>query len=145
MSKNPRYYSHKFKKPGLNYEIGISIYENKVVWCRGPNTAQQNDFAVYEEELRSKIPITRVIIGDKGYRGDADRISTPNPRAESLELRKFKGRVRARHESFNSRLKNFRALDSRFRHGIEAHKDVFEAILVICQIQLENGFPLFDA
>ena len=53
-------------------------------------------------------------------------------------------RARARHETFNGRIKNFGCLDDRFRHGMEKHKICFEAVCVIVQYQLENGSPLFD-
>jgi O6-methylguanine-DNA--protein-cysteine methyltransferase len=89
------------------------------------------------------IPPGKKVIADKGYRGEKDIISTPSSQ-DPPELRKFKSRARARHESFNARIKNFRCLDMRFRHGIEKHKIVFEAVCVICQYQLENGSPLFD-
>ena len=39
-------------------------------------------------------------IGDKGYRGEKGVMSTPNAH-DAKPLRKFKGRVRSRHESFN--------------------------------------------
>jgi len=83
------------------------------------------------------------VIGDNGYRGERGVVSTPNAH-DPEELRKFKSRARARHESFNGRIKNFRCLDVRFRHGIAKHKMVFEAVCVIVQYQLENGSPLFD-
>jgi len=53
-------------------------------------------------------------------------MSTPNQFDEE-ELKAFKRRARSRQESFNSRLKNFGALEQRFRHGQEKHKIVFEA------------------
>ena len=83
------------------------------------------------------------VIADGGYPGQQEIISGPNP-MDPKPLRKFKSRARMRHESFNSRLKRFRCLDVRFRHGVSRHKVVFEAICVICQYQLENGHPLFD-
>jgi uncharacterized membrane protein len=60
-------------------------------------------------------------------------------------LRKFKSRAQSHHESFYAQLKVFWCLDVRFCHGIEKHKIAFEAVCVICQYQLENGSPLFDA
>ena len=59
-----------------------------------------------------------------------------------------------RHETFNSRMKVFDVLDSRFRHrghprdksvtGSEVkHKWCFDAVLVICQLQMECGYPIF--
>jgi len=110
----------------------------------GPFPAGNPDINVFRQGLKEKIPAGKMVIGDNGYRGEKNIISTPNNAHDPAELRKFKSRARARHETFNSRLKNFLCLEDRFRHGIEKHRIVFEAICVICQYQLENGSPLFD-
>ena len=57
---------------------------------------------------------------------------------------KSKKRVRARHETFNGRLKAFSALKQVFRHDLFKHKIFFQAIVAIVHIQLENGHPLFQ-
>jgi hypothetical protein len=143
ISKNPKYYSHKFKQAALDYEIGLSVYENRLVWMNGPFPAGQHDITIFRKDLNDMIPAGKKVIGDKGYRGE-NCVSTPSSH-DPAELRKFKSRARARHESFNARIKNFLILERRFRHGIAKHQTVFEAICVICQYQLENGSPLFDA
>ena len=38
---------------------------------------------------------------------------------------------------------NYR-LDGRFRHSIKRFEDCFEAVCVICQYQIENGYDLYD-
>lgn len=144
MSKDKTYYSHKFKQSGIDYELGLSVYENKLVWMNGPFKASRHDITIFKHAgLRDMIPEGHRVIADKGYKGAPDQISTPNSHDPAV-LRKFKSRARARHESFNARIKNFRCLDERFRHGVENHRIVFEAVCVICQYQLENGSPLFD-
>ena len=60
------------------------------------------------------------------------------------DMAEFKQRVLARHESFNQRLKSFRCLTTKFRHGIDDHKVAFEAVCVITIYEMENGSPLFD-
>lgn len=142
-AKNPKYYSHKFKNPGLTYELGVSIFHNSLVWMKGPDKASVHDITVFRDELKDKIPNGKKAIADKAYRGEKEKVSAPNPR-DPKELRRFKSRARARHESFNARLKAFQCLDDRFRHGKDKHQICFEAVAVICQYQLENGSPLFD-
>jgi hypothetical protein len=66
------------------------------------------------------------VIGDKGYIGEKDIISTPNSH-DPPDVRHFKSRAQARQESFKARIKNFACLDVRFRHGIHNHKTCFEA------------------
>lgn len=143
LGKNPKFYSHKFKQAGLLYELACSIYENKLVWMRGPFNASRHDITQFRSELLAKIPVGKKGVGDNGYRGEPNALSTPNSQ-DPPELRKFKSRARARQESFNARIKVFQCLDQRFRHGIKKHKICFEAVCVIVQYQLENGSPLFD-
>ena len=33
---NPKWYSHKFKGPGLHYKIGVCIKTRWLVWVNGP-------------------------------------------------------------------------------------------------------------
>jgi hypothetical protein len=145
LSKNPAWYSHKFHQSAVDYEIGISIYTQQVVWISGPHRAGANDISIYRKNggLKEKIPRGKRAIGDNGYRGEAATISTPNSN-DIPSLRKFKGRARARQETFNSRIKTFACLVKKFRHGLVRQKQVFEAVCVICQYQMENGSPLFD-
>ena len=84
------------------------------------------------------------ILGDMGYEGEPDYISIGNS-FDPRELAEFKDRALSRHESFNSRIKIFDCLTTKFRHGVDNHKVAFEAICVIVVYKLENGSPLFDA
>jgi hypothetical protein len=109
LSKNPKYYSHKHKHVALTYELGISVYENKLLWIKGPKPASKHDISVYQEELKNKIPAGKRALGANGYHGEPNTISTPNSH-DSPELCQFKSHDRARHETFNGRIKNFKCL-----------------------------------
>ena len=143
------WYSAKYNKAGLAYEIAIAIHHNKVVWINGPFPAGQNDKKIFPEPdgLMSKILPGKKVIADEGYRGEPDIVATRN-NFDSKFMKKFKGRAKARHESFNSRLKAFHVISEPFRgHGderMEKHKAVFEACCVIVQYEMDNGHPLFD-
>ncbi len=52
-SQDSRYYSHKYGKAGLNYELGISLSESKLIWMNGPFVAGGNDKSVLKKQ-RSK-------------------------------------------------------------------------------------------
>ena len=153
MSKNPKTYSHKFKQAGLAYEIALAIYESKCVHINGPFDASVHDKTIFEDPtldedgkpkgLMYKIPKGKKAIGDKGYQGFPGIVSTSNSH-DTPEVRKFKGRAKARQESFNRRIEAFKILSERFRHAREKHKVIFEAVVVICCYQMENGSPLFD-
>ena len=142
-NKNSKFYSHKFKTSALNYEIGIDLYRSRVVHIRGPYRAAIHDITVFREELMDKIPDGHFCIGDKGYLGEPAKVMGPNS-YDTPAARKFKGRARARHESFNKRIKFFACMELCFRHGIEEHQICLEAVVVICQYEMEMGTPLFD-
>ena len=141
--KDSSWYSHKFKQAGVNYELGVNVYENKLVWIKGPDKAATHDITVYRKDLKKKIPKGKRVIADGGYKGEPKTISFPNAH-DSKDLAKFKSRARCRHETFNGRLKTFGCLEQRFRHKIQKHVICFEAVCVIVQYQLDYGFPLFD-
>ena len=93
--------------------------------------------------LFNMIPDGKLVYGDKGYVGVPRHVLSGHNICDTDEVKEFKRRVGARHESFNKRLKAFKALDERFRHNVAKHKVVFEAILVLVQYDLEHGHPLF--
>jgi hypothetical protein len=144
-SQDRKYYSHKYNKAGLNYELGISLWQSRLVWMKGPTKAGGNDLQVFlQEGLEAKLKATgKKGIGDGGYRGHPGEMSTPNSH-DSKEANKFKSRALKRHEKFNGLTKNFDCLSGRFRHSVDRFKNCFEAVCVICQYQMENGSPLYD-
>lgn len=143
-SKNPQYYSHKFSTSAFNYEIAIDAYKSRVVHIAGPFPASKHDITIFRKEgLKEKIPDGKLCIGDKGYRGEPDKLMTPNSHDEPT-VRNFKGRARARHESFNKKMKLFGIMEKTFIHGEALHKKCFGCIAVVCQFQMNMGEPLFD-
>ena len=140
-SKNPAFYSHKFKQAGLAYEIALSIFDNRCVWVNGPFAAGKNNLSVFRAGLKAKMGNGKLGIADKGHRGEGAHL-TMAMSIDSQEVREFKSRALARHEKFNGQVKNFGCMSEQFRHGLEKHKMCFEATVVICQHELENGSPL---
>lgn len=90
----------------------------------------------------AKLPPGKKAVADRLYSGP--QVSIRNE-FDSKEVKQFKKCVRAHHESFNGRISSFRALSSRFGHGIEKHKAVFEACCVIVQYDMETGRPLMKS
>jgi hypothetical protein len=137
-------YSHKFHQAAFVYELAISIREPRLVHMAGPFDASVNDLKVFQEAgLIDKVPPGKRGIADSAYSAESDVISYRNPNDER-EVKKFKARALARHESFNNRIKMFGCLEQRFRHKHEDHQMVFEAVCVIVQYQIDNGSPIFD-
>jgi DDE superfamily endonuclease len=144
-SQDRRYYSHKYNKAGVNYELGISIAYSRLVWMNGPFKAGTSDVKIFRDRgLKEKlISIKKKAIGDRGYNGHTNEVSTYNAH-DCRGVRKFKSRALKRHENFNGMTKRFKCLSGRFRHGVDQFETCFEAVCVICQYQIEDDMPLYD-
>jgi hypothetical protein len=71
LSKNPKLYSHKTYQPGVDYEIALDLWKDRVVWVRGPFPASEGDITIFREQgLMDKMPLGKLGVGDKGYRGE---------------------------------------------------------------------------
>jgi hypothetical protein len=150
------HYSHKFNGAGVSYELGIAIYSSRLVWIAGPFPASSHDLTIFRggkpnepkdpNALIFKIPQGKKGIGDSAYSAEAGENGkmTVSCDEDPIDLKKFKARAKARHETFNGRLKAFQVLDIPFRHHQLLHVSVFEAACVAVQYDLDNGYPLFD-
>jgi hypothetical protein len=144
-SQDSDYYSHKFNKAGINYELGIAIASGKLIWLNGPFNAGKNDLQIFvgggpRERLKQ---LGKKAIGDGIYRGNQDTVSYGNSH-DSRQVKKFKSRALKRHKDFNGMTKTFKILQGPFRHGPNKIARDFEAISVICQYKIERDEPLFD-
>jgi DDE superfamily endonuclease len=142
---NKNLYSHKHKKACYSYEIGLDLFESRIVWVSGPHDGGEPDIVIFRKAngLRANIPHNKKAIGDLGYRGDL-KVSVPNEH-DSRSVNKFKRRARARHEDLNQILKSFYVLSGKFRHGCrEKHQIVFEAVTVLVQYSLEDDRKLLE-
>jgi hypothetical protein len=143
-SQDSWYFSHKYGKARLSYELGISISESKLVWMNGPFMAGKNDLQIFMKALKQKLRTAgKLSIGDGGYAGHPYQCSTPNNH-NSSSLKKFKSRALKKHERFNGLTKAFDCLSGRFRHSVDRSANCFEAVCVICQYQIEMECPLFE-
>jgi hypothetical protein len=144
-----KWYSKKYNKAGLMYEIGVAIHHNRIVWMNGPFPAGENDKMVFDKPngMASKLKSHQKVIGDEGYRGAPKKVSTRNT-FDSQEMKEFKRRAKARQETVNARLKAFGIISQAFRttgtKRLARHQAAMEACLVIVQFELENGSPLFE-
>ncbi|CAJ1956085.1 unnamed protein product [Cylindrotheca closterium] len=144
-SQDPKYYSHKYNKAGLDYELGISLVDNRLLWMRGPFPAGTNDITIFREkglldELKKR---KQSAIGDRGYNGEPKHMSTYNAH-DNAGVRLFKSRALKRHENFNSLLKQNKILDTRFRHNEDRFASAFEACCVLAQYRITREMSLYD-
>lgn len=144
---DPGFWSKKFKRGAVKYEIVLAIHEPKCVLINGPFRGGFHDLEMTRDKLKEKMNAApgKLAISDRGYRSskpDEEFLSTPNELDPSI-LHNFKSRARLRQETFNGRLKKYGSLQQTFRHGMEKHKFVLEAVCVIVQYQMDNGSKLF--
>lgn len=127
------------------YELVVAIDKPKLISIKGPYEASVPDISVFRKQdgIMEKIPAGRKLIADRGYNGESDKLSTPSPH-DTAHVRAYQSRARARHETFNNRIKAFGMLKNTFRSDISYHKIGFEAICVLVQYDLENGHPLYQ-
>ncbi|KAL9183038.1 hypothetical protein ACHAXT_004825 [Thalassiosira profunda] len=136
------WYSHKFNGPGVRYEVGLNIRTGDICWINGPFKAGTcTDPKIFEEGLNLELAEGELVHADKAYR-HLRRCSTPYDQAFRYE-RQQSSVVRARHETVNKRLKDFKALSTAFRHPLSKHGDVFRAAGVCVQLSIGRGSPLF--
>jgi DDE superfamily endonuclease len=140
-----KWYSHKFNGPGLTYELVIHVHTQKLLWVNGPYEAGMSDLQVARQPdgILAKIPDGRKIIADKAYRGESNKFATPNEH-DTINTAKFKGRARARHETYNKRIKDYQIIRQQFRNNLIKHKTAFEAVCILVQYDIEHGNPLFE-
>jgi len=150
-SKDRKCFSHKKKRAGLCYELGVHVFESKLAWMNGPFPSGRNDNGNFAEggpeqgSLKQKLAsIGKKALGDKTCNGHPSECSTFNA-SDSRSVKQFKSRVQMRHEKFNGMMKEFSCLANCFRHRGEHKFGIcFEATAVICQCRMENGEPLCD-
>jgi hypothetical protein len=136
--------SVKFRGPGVKYEVAIAIYSNNICWGNGPFPASSNESRIFHERLGTELPVDEPVEVDSGPGGD-DRLMKPGA-GEGFQQRKAKSVYRGRQETIFSRLKQFKVLDSHFRHTdsdkevmLYKHQSCFDAVLVITQMKLMFG------
>ena len=137
------WYSHKFKGPGLRYEVALSIQGGDIVWVNGPFPAGAwPDINIFRGWLKKELLPGERVEADDGYRGDIS-LDTPDKFNYTAYQDECKFNVRARQETVNKRFKQFNILSDRFRHDRGKHAPVFNAIAVVTQVSLRSGEPLF--
>jgi hypothetical protein len=133
------WYSHKFKGPGLRYEVALNIMTGDIVWINGPfPCGRYPDITIFRSALKDELEPGEMAEADLGYRGEPGKIRLPIPGDDVQQ------RVRSRHETVNRRFKQFSCLGRVFRHNLGKHGSVFGAVAVITQLGIEDGDKLFD-
>ena len=126
---------------GYTYEVALSLFEDKCIWMNGPFFQRRNALSNFRSGLMDKMaPGGEVGIADKEYQGEPKFLETLSSNDRET-LKMFKRRACARQQKFNARIKCFGSLSREFdgEDGFDKHQLCFEAVVVICQYQLETG------
>eukprot|EP00586_Coscinodiscus_wailesii_P007529 CAMPEP_0172490504 /NCGR_PEP_ID=MMETSP1066-20121228/20932_1 /TAXON_ID=671091 /ORGANISM="Coscinodiscus wailesii, Strain CCMP2513" /LENGTH=305 /DNA_ID=CAMNT_0013258997 /DNA_START=109 /DNA_END=1022 /DNA_ORIENTATION=- len=140
------FYSHKFKKSGLRYEVGTCILTGDIVWINGPyECGLWPDINIFWNSLVSNLGTNERVEADDGYIGEAPRhVKCPKSFTNPRETLAMQQRVRNRHETVNGRFKQWGVLKQVFRHDITWHGNVFRCVAMITQLSINNGDALFE-
>lgn len=138
-----RWYSHKMNGPGIRYEITIAIKTGVVVSYNGPfECGRWPDLKIFQSKLLMMLGDGEKVIADGGYKGEPTIITPGKSRNREHYIQM--GKARARHETFNGRMKTWGCMKNTFRHPKSKHNILFRACLVLEQIKIDNGHSLFQ-
>jgi len=135
------YYSHKYNKAGLDYELVRSW----TIGCCGRCTVHFRRGLISVFRGKGLLELKRrqqSAIGDKGYNGEPKHVSTYNSH-DNAGVKLFKSRALKRHENFNNLLKQNKILDTRFRHSETRFASAFEACCILAQYRIQGEIPLY--
>ena len=140
---DPRWFSHKINRAAVRYEVAVGIANGYIVWVNGPFPAgEYSDVTIARRGLVHFLNHNEYYIADGGYRDGNQYSITPSGR------RSYRDRqmavIRSRHETINSRLKQWNILAVMFRHPLEKHSWAFRAVANIIQLGLQTDRPAFQ-
>ena len=116
----PGWYLHKFKGAGVRYEIGVAISTGWIVWANGPYACGEwPDQKIANHLLKRMLDRGERYICDGGY----NDLVGPNRRPTGHHYfgDRMEAMARARHETINSRFKEFKCLRIKYRHATSDH------------------------
>ena len=140
---NLKWYSHKFKGPGLCYKIGVCIKTGWIVWVNGPFPAGAwPDREIARSGINHHLDNNECYVGDGGYYNGWQSAKTPTGYNNAEQ--KMYVLARACHETVNSCFKCFGCLSNTYMHPLHWHGTMFHAIVNITQLSIMDEQPLFQ-
>ena len=123
--------------------MAVCIKTGDIVWIYGPfPCGRYTDLVIFRRRLKHMLDVDEMVEADDGY--PDEKVRRPN-NFRSHSDRRAKKNARARHETINKRLKDWKVLGANiYRHRRQSHKYVFKAVAVCTQISFENGDPPFQ-
>lgn len=139
------WYSHKFRGPGLIYEVGLGIQCGDIVWVRGTYACRKwTDMNIFRNGMMQALDQGEQLEADAGYAGEVYHVELPHETYGSKSWKAKNTRVRSCHEMVNSRFKVWSILKTTYKYTLDNNRYVFRDIVVITKLEIENGKPLFQ-
>ena len=67
-----KWFSHKFKGPGLRYEVALCISTGHIVWTRGPFACGSwPDLKICRLRMKKALLPEEMVVSDEGYKDEA--------------------------------------------------------------------------
>jgi hypothetical protein len=101
------------------------------------------DIKIFKKVLPHFLDPGEQIEANKGYAGHSNKVKCPQNVGNPAEKWAMQWRVKAPHEMRNGWLKNGGILSKVYQHDIMWHSNVFPACIVLMQLTIKNGKPLF--
>jgi DDE superfamily endonuclease len=140
-----KFFSYKFNKPALSYEVALCIQTGCIVWINGPFPGTYHDITIFRTSLISHLDAGERVEADDGYVGEAPKyVKCPRSFSNPIETRAMQQSVRARQETVNARFKDWGCLGQRFRHDLVKHSNCFRSVAILTQLSIEEGEKLFQ-
>ena len=99
-----QWFSHKFKGPGLRYEVAVCILTGHVVWTHGPfPCGSYQDLSIYRIAMKSSLTAGEKVVADEGYKDPTCLLGSD----VEGEHRKILATIRAKQETVKRRFKRF--------------------------------------
>ncbi|KAI8802024.1 hypothetical protein BJ742DRAFT_912951, partial [Cladochytrium replicatum] len=130
-----KWYSHNFNSPGLRYRVGLSIRPGNIVWVNsGVPCGEWPDINLARFAFVDALHGNERALADKVHKDP--HVIYPQVGMNGGKIK----RIMARHETVDSRLKQFKILNQVFRHEVVDHPNCFKAVANIVQLNIEDGF-----
>jgi hypothetical protein len=102
------FWSYKFKKSGLRYEVGLSIQTGDICWWSRPYApGKWNNLSIFRDSLVSMLEPGERCETDRGYQGATPAyVKCPGVVEADPNTAQIQQRVWSRQETVNERFKN---------------------------------------
>ena len=140
------FWSFKFKKSGLWYEVGLCIITGEICSWSGPYApGKWNDLSIFRDSLLLMLEPGERCETDRGYQGSAPtHVKFPGVLWADPNTAEIQAQVWSWQETVNERFKNWVILLTPYRHNLLEHQTTFGAIVVITQLSFDANhlFPV---